>query len=147
MSGTETYAPGGAIGGGSDNFTWYQNAFDQTTLTCDQTAGTGTQADYALTVYDTVQDTMSDVGSDVLGPSDSIVSGGDSDSITDLRDMSSTITDDGSSATPLRGGSRGGGDHGRDVRSMMKGNVILRFARSRASAVTNSHPSRSASAT
>ena len=68
MSGTETYAPGGSISGGSDNFTWNQNAYDKTTIVYDQLAGTATQTNYEMLVTDTVSDSMSDLGSDVLGP-------------------------------------------------------------------------------
>ena len=101
MSGTETYGPGGTISGGSDNFTWNQNAYDQTTIVYDQLAGTATQTNYEMLVTDTVSDTMADVGSDVLGASDSIVSNGDSYTIIDSRQLTSTIIDSGSPATPF----------------------------------------------
>ncbi len=101
MSGTETYGPGGTISGGSDNFTWDQNAYDQTTIVYDQVAGTATQTNYEMLVTDTVSDTMADVGSDVLGASDSIVSNGDSYTIIDSRQLTSTIIDSGSPATPF----------------------------------------------
>ncbi len=99
MAGTETYAPGGSISGGSDSFTWNQNAYDKTTIIYDQLAGTATQTNYEMLVTETVSDTMYDVGSDVLGASDSIVSNGDDYTIIDWQQVTSTIVDSGSSAT------------------------------------------------
>ncbi len=99
MAGTETYAPGGAISGGSDNFTWNQNAYDKTTIIYDQLAGTAAETNYEMLVTETVSDTMYDVGSDVLGASDSIVSNGDDYTIIDWQQVTSTIVDSGSSAT------------------------------------------------
>ena len=101
MSGTETYAPGGSISGGSDSFTWNQNAYDKTTINYDQLAGTAAETNYEMLVTDTVSDTMYDVGSDVLGASDSIVSNGDAYTIIDWRQVTSTIVDSGSSVTPF----------------------------------------------
>ena len=99
MAGTETYAPGGAISGGSDNFTWNQNAYDKTTIIYDQLAGTAAETNYEMLVTETVSDTMYDVGSDVLGASDSIVSNGDDYTVIDWQQVTSTIVDSGSSAT------------------------------------------------
>ncbi len=99
MAGTETYAPGGAISGGSDSFTWNQNAYDKTTIIYDQLAGTAAETNYEMLVTETVSDTMYDVGSDVLGASDSIVSNGDDYTIIDWQQVTSTIVDSGSSAT------------------------------------------------
>ena len=103
MSGTETYGPGGSISGGSDNFSWMQEAYDVTTLVLDQTATTsspGSETCYDFSLNDTVNDSMTDTGSDVLGASDSIISNGDSYTIFNDHAVTNNVADSGSSNTP-----------------------------------------------
>ncbi len=101
MSGTETYGPGGTVSGGSDSFTWAQTASDNLILTQDYGGTTlGAYTLYDMTVDDQIYQNFSDVGKDILGPSDSILGGGDSYTWGSSRDLVSTITDYGDVATP-----------------------------------------------
>ncbi len=103
MSGTETYGVGGTVSGGSDSFSWYQNASDlNTIIECQTNTSTlaSSQTDYEIWLTDTLYDTMTDNGSDVLGASDSILSNGDNYTILDFRDVIDTIFDQGSGQTP-----------------------------------------------
>ena len=101
MSGTETYGPEGTVSGGSDSFTWAQTASDNLILTQDYGGTTlGAYTLYDMTVDDQIYQNFSDVGNDILGPSDSILGGGDSYTWGSSRDLVSTITDYGQAATP-----------------------------------------------
>ena len=101
MSGTETYGPGGTVSGGSDSFTWAQTASDNLILTQDYGGTTlGAYTLYDMTVDDQIYQNFSDSGNDILGPSDSILGGGDSYTWGSSRDLVSTITDYGQAATP-----------------------------------------------
>ena len=101
MSGTETYGPGATVSGGSDSFTWAQTASDNLILTQDYGGTTlGAYTLYDMTVDDQIYQNFSDVGNDILGPSDSILGGGDSYTWGSARDLVSTITDYGDAATP-----------------------------------------------
>ncbi len=101
MSGTETYGPGGAVSGGADSFTWAQTASDNLILTQDYGGTTlGAYTLYDMTVDDQIYQNFPDVGNDILGPSDSILGGGDSYTWGSSRDLVSTITDYGDAATP-----------------------------------------------
>jgi hypothetical protein len=95
MSGTETYAPGGSISGGSDSYQWNEETTDSISFTLFQNTGTGTTPTiYGIILYDTVSDTFGDVGNDVLGPSDSILGGCDTYSEGANRFMYSSVIDD-----------------------------------------------------
>ena len=101
MSGTETYGQGGTISGGSDSFTWAQTASDNLIITQaygGTTLGAYTQFD--MTVDDIIYQNFSDVGNDILGPSESILGGRDTYTWGIERDLVSTLTDYGDAATP-----------------------------------------------
>ena len=103
MLGTETYAPGGAVSGGADSFTWIQSAYDDGSISEAGGYGTlGAALDYEIYVNDIVDDGMSDVGTDILGASDSILGGCDTYSYYQDRDLNSTIIDLGTSSTPYQ---------------------------------------------
>ncbi len=72
MLGTETYGMGGTVAGGSDSFTWGQTASDNDVIVEIGDQGTlGSGLDYVITVGDLDLDTFSDIGTDILGSSDS----------------------------------------------------------------------------
>jgi hypothetical protein len=74
MRGTETYAPGGSVSGGSDSFTWTQIATDSEALGFGQSGNTlTTYTLYSAWEFDTISDNYTDVGTDILGASDSIL--------------------------------------------------------------------------
>ena len=101
MLGTETYGPGGTISGGSDSFTWIQSANDNDTIDEHGNYGTlGSALDYHIVVFDTVEDSLSDVGTDVLGVSDSILGGCDTYTDSEQHDLASTVLDYGTTNTP-----------------------------------------------
>jgi hypothetical protein len=101
MAGTETYAPGGAISGGGDSFTWIQSAYDNATIVQVGNSGTmGATSNYVLSLGDIVVNSISDVGNDILGASDTILGGCDTYSLIEERFLPSTILDYGDASTP-----------------------------------------------
>ena len=101
MLGTETYAPGGAVSGGSDSYTWIQSASDVATIIEVGDAGTlGGAPEYEISVADYIGNEISDVGTDILGSSDTILGGCDTYSIIELRALYSTVDDYGVVGTP-----------------------------------------------
>ena len=101
MLGTETYGVGGSVSAGSDSFTWSQTASDNLILTQDYNGTTlGAYTLYDMTVDDQIYQSFYDVGTDILGASDSILGGCDTYTWGQSRNLVSTLTDYGDSATP-----------------------------------------------
>src|SRR5271169_6476285 len=103
MQGTETYGSDGTVSSGSDSFTWAQTASDLLVLTETANGPTlGAYPEYNMTVVDQMYENFSDVGNDLLGASDSIVGGCDTYTWGDARDLDSTITDSGTTTSPIQ---------------------------------------------
>ena len=101
MLGTETYAPGGAISGGSDSYTWIQSATNLATISEAGDSGTmGSALNYVLSLADYIGDGITDVGTDILGASDSILGGCDTYTLIEERELDSSIVDYGDASTP-----------------------------------------------
>ena len=104
MQGTETLGAGGVVTGGSDSFTWVQWASDSLGLAEAQGSGTsllGSYTNYQIALTDTISNSFSDAGTDILGTSDSILGGSDTYSWVQARSLSSSEVDSGNSGTPF----------------------------------------------
>ena len=105
MTATESMTDGGSVVGGSDSYTWDQSVDNLVVLGVQgggDSAGStipGAYRLYYIDDSDQIVQNFHDVGSDVLGASDSIVAG--SDSYTWIKDRfdSNSVTDFGTSAT------------------------------------------------
>ena len=100
MTGTETLGSGGGVTGGSDSFTWWQNASDVLTMVEDGGGTSGVYTQYQLTLYDQISQDFADNGTDILGASDSIVAGSDTYTMDTDRNLATTIIDNGTSSSP-----------------------------------------------
>jgi trimeric autotransporter adhesin len=103
MQGSESLGAGGVVTGGSDSYTWVQWASDAFGLT--EAQGSDSESldaytDYQINLTDTISNSFSDVGADILGTSDSILGGSDTYSWMQMRSVSSAEVDSGDSATP-----------------------------------------------
>ncbi len=102
MLGTETYASGGSISGGSDSYTWIQGSNDDDNIYEATDNGTiGSAPYYNTTVIDSMSDSLSDYGTDTLGASDSILGGCDTYVEIEERSLYSGFADFGTSAAPI----------------------------------------------
>ncbi len=99
MTGTEILGTGGSVASGGDWFTWQQGASDSYTLSQSQSAS-GQNTQYLLSMSDLLTDSFSDVGTDILGASDSILGGSDTYTWDNQRTLESTIIDYGTTAAP-----------------------------------------------
>ena len=97
MLGTETDGPGGNVSGGADSYTWDQTLSDYLTLVqYDDLVNTlGTYTDYNVSLNDLLVDEFNDVGTDVLGASDSILGGCDTYSSVMSRVVNTSVDDSG----------------------------------------------------
>ncbi len=101
MQGTETYGSFAAVSSGYDSFTWAQTASDNLIITQNYGGTTlGAYTLYDITLDDQIYQNFYDVGTDTLGANDSIRGGVDSYTWGSARDLVSTLTDFGDSATP-----------------------------------------------
>jgi hypothetical protein len=89
------------VSSGCDSGTWGQSVSDTVVINqsvCDTVTSSPV---YALTEYDELIDDFYDVGTDVLGASDSILGGCDTYTWGYDRDVAANVTDSGDSATPF----------------------------------------------
>jgi hypothetical protein len=102
MVGTETYGAGGVITGGSDFYTWIQSGLDNDTYYQSQGGSTLTvYTEYTISINDSISDSLSDRGTDILRGSDSIVGGSDTYTDVQARALHSSVGDSGTSGSPI----------------------------------------------
>ena len=100
MMGTETYGTGGTVSSGSDSFTWAQLGLDNLTMS-EQGGGSagGTYTTYMVSEADNIDNSFSAVGTDILGASDTVRGGCDTYTWVQSRDVNTSVSDGGDSAT------------------------------------------------
>jgi hypothetical protein len=93
MLGTETDGPGGNVSSGSDSYSWNQTLSDYLTLVqYDDTVSTlGVYSTDNLSMNDLLVDEFNDIGTDILGASDSILGGCDTYSSVMSRAINTSV--------------------------------------------------------
>jgi hypothetical protein len=97
MLGTETDGPGGNVSGGADSYTWNQTESDDLTIfQYDDLVNTlGTYSNDNVSLNDLLVADFSDVGTDILGTSDSILGGCDTYTSEMTREVNTGIVESG----------------------------------------------------